>query len=53
MEVRRMGSWKKDVFSSQISSQHYKQDGDKEINMVPGPRRTLNVSLGRMEKEPS
>ena len=48
-----MGSWKKDVFSSQISSQHYKQDGDKEINMVPSPRRTLNVSLGRMEKEPS
>lgn len=54
MEVRQVGSWKKDAFASQISSERYKQVGDKEINMVPGPGRTLNVSLGRMEKkEPS
>lgn len=54
MEVRQVGSWEKDAFASQISSEHYKQVGNKKINMVPGPGRTLNISLGRMEKkEPS
>lgn len=53
MEVRQMGSWKKDAFASQISSERYKQDGDKEIKHGAGPGRTLNVSPGRKEKEPS